>query len=239
MGSFLNAVSLRLAGKQPFVNARSVCVKCGHQLSWTDLIPVFSFLVLKGQCRYCKGALSKTYLIVELALLALFIVQGWIWSHSGQGIWHLMLNLTAISVFAFLFLHDLRYYLLPDLVTIPATVFFFVMNLVLGISIKHLLYGIIIGGGFFLAQYLLSKGKWIGDGDIRMGAMLGALFGWPLVLVCLMLSYIAGTLVAIPLLVSGKKGPGEKLPFGTFLALGGLITLWWGDRILSWYLSLL
>lgn len=239
MGSFLNAVSLRLQQKKSFINSRSACPHCHHQLAWFDLIPLISFLMLRGSCRYCKETLSQSYVLAEIIMMLLFLLQTFFWLQGNGDPITLIRNLFVLSTLAFLFIHDLRFYLLPDLVTIPAVIIVFFFNFSLGISVKSMLYGIIIGGGFFLFQYLLSRGKWIGDGDIRMGALIGVLFGWPLVLVSLMLSYLFGTAVAIPLLVSGKKQFGAKLPFGTFLALGGVVTLWWGEQILSWYLSFL
>ena len=103
----------------------------------------------------------------------------------------------------------------------------------------QLLIGVAAGGGFFLLQYVASSGRWIGGGDIRFGALMGALLGWPLILVGLFVSYVTGAVVAVTLLANKRKRFGQSIPFGTFLAIGTLASLWCGQHILDWYLGFL
>lgn len=145
----------------------------------------------------------------------------------------------AVSVFLFLFVYDLKYMLLPDEVTLPAIVVLGLLSFFIGTSWLFLVSGVVVGAGFFLLQYGLSRGRWIGGGDIRMGALMGALLGWPLVAVALLVSYVFGAVVSVGWLLSRRKRLGQAVPFGTFLAIGTLITLWWGQNMLDWYLQLL
>jgi prepilin signal peptidase PulO-like enzyme (type II secretory pathway) len=109
----------------------------------------------------------------------------------------------------------------------------------LGFSIYSLALGALIGSGFFLVQYVLSRGRWIGGGDVRLGVMMGALLGWPNILVALFVSYILGAIVAIPLLIMKKKGMKSEIPFGTFLSVGTLAALLWGNQVINWYWNLI
>lgn len=238
-GSFINASVCRLANKLSIVKGRSKCTSCGETLGILDLIPVLSYVALKGKCRYCDKHFSYQYLIVEIVFGLLFFFAAYRWFQQGSETLVLVRDLLVICVLGFLFIYDLRYYLLPDKVTIPAIIVFSIIFLWLGGSISQLFFAILIGAGFFALQFALSKGKWVGGGDIRFGALLGAILGWPVLALGLFISYLLGALVSLPLLLAKKKKFGSKVPFGTFLALGGLIALWWGEQILNWYLSYL
>ncbi len=159
-----------------------------------------------------------------------------------------MLSWFSISALVFLFVFDLRYGLLPDRVTIPATmIVFFGAGIARSLgspsgslwmtiwgSFFSLLGAIAFGAAFFATQYFLSRGRWVGGGDIRMGALVGAIAGWPGVLVALGLSYLVGAATAIILVATGKKKlRGDTLPMGPFLAIGALVTMFWGDRIVE------
>jgi prepilin signal peptidase PulO-like enzyme (type II secretory pathway) len=212
------------------------------QLRWYDLFPVISFIILLAKCRACRKPISWQYPIVELATAALFLVAGAFWLPfpaeftAAQGL-ILLRDLLAVSALLFLFVFDYRYYLLPDIVTLPAAASFFLLNLLIGYSWQHLLVGMLAGGGFFLAQFVVSKGKWVGGGDIRFGLLMGALLGWPLVLVALFGAYLIGAMFAVLFLALGKLKFGAKIPFGTFLALATITTLWAGQHMLDWYLQ--
>ena len=108
-----------------------------------------------------------------------------------------------------------------------------------GAIIWKLFLAAIIAGGFFLLQYLISKGKWIGDGDIMLGLFMGFALGWPNILLGLLLSYLVGAACGIILVIKDRKNLKQQIPFGPFLVIGTLVTLFFGDKIVSWYLSLL
>jgi prepilin signal peptidase PulO-like enzyme (type II secretory pathway) len=245
IGSFINAMVYRLRHEKPIVADRSKCVHCSRVLQVADLIPVLSYVCLRGRCRTCLKPIPDSYVTVELAAASLFLFAFLLHVPVGSEWWdaHRVLLLirdwSAIAILLFLFVYDLMYMLLPDEVTLPAIAVFALMSWCTGVTWQSILLGTVVGGGFFLLQYLVSSGRWIGGGDIRFGAMMGALLGWPLVLVGLFLSYMIGAVVAVSLLVSGKKKLGQNIPFGTFLAIGTLATLWWGRDLLVWYLRFL
>lgn len=238
IGSFINAASFRIAHAKNWVSGRSACPHCKQELAWYQLVPVVSYLVQLGKCSSCKAKLSIQYLLVELVLGALFLIAGQDWLMT-QDLLELAFALILYTSLVFLFIHDLKYYILPDLVTLPTIIALLILQFFKGADMRFIFWGVLIGAGFFAAQFLVSKGKWIGGGDIRMGGVMGAALGIPYILVALMLSYISGALIGVGLLLSKKKSFGAKLPFGTFLALGTVATYWWGESIWSWYIGFL
>lgn len=237
IGSFINASEYRLAKSLPIANDRSRCRSCAKALAWYDLVPLVSYLVLRGKCRSCQARISTQYPLVEGVTGVLFVVAGSMASigTDTESIVRLIRDLIVVSIAVFLFVYDYKYTLLPDAVTLPSIAVFAAFSWWLGVSWQSLLVGTIVGGGFFLLQYAVSSGAWVGGGDIRFGAMLGALFGWPTILVALFVSYVTGAIAGGTLLALGKKKPGDAIPFGTFLSIGMLLTLWWGQALVDWY----
>lgn len=233
IGSFIAASVRRMENKKPIVFGRSECVSCGRRLGFFDLIPVFSFLFLRGKCRKCKQAIEFTDFLAEVACGALFAIA---YFHN-QGL-PLIRDWIFLGVLVFLFLYDFKYRVLPDVVSIPSVIIVFALQLLTGRGILNLSIAVLAGGGFFLLQYLISRGKWIGGGDIRMGALLGAGLGWPGVAVAIFAAYILGGTVGAYLLLTKKKEMKSQIAFGTFLALGGAIALFWGEKIINWYIGL-
>lgn len=148
-------------------------------------------------------------------------------------------DIILISAFIFIFIHDATYRIIPDSVVLPTAVITFFVNISLGASIKNLLIGIMVTTGFFGIQYLLSKGKAIGQGDITLGILMGAALGLKGSIVALTITYILGALVASFLLVKGTHKQTDEIPLGSFLAIGSLVALFLGEKIASWYLALL
>jgi len=240
IGSFLNMAIWRLYTHESFLG-RSRCTVCHHIIPWCDNIPLFSYLFLKGTCRYCKKHISYQYPLIELATAVLFMLAYW----SLGGVYNTVTSLELLRLFFFIsiliiiFVYDFRWYLILDIVTIPAIVAAYILNLFLGMNWLMMLIAGTLGGGFFLLQYVLSKGTWIGGGDIRLGALMGVMLGYPHIITVLMVSYLMGGIFAIPLLVTGKKQFGDKLPFGTFLTVATIITLLTGDSLWQWYISII
>ena len=237
-GSFINAAVFRLYKGMSIVHGRSGCTRCSYQLQWYDLIPIGSFIRLRGMCRQCQKPIPLDYVLVELIMAVLFLFATWLWHENTNSVLWLIRDLSAISILVFLFVYDFKYYLIPDSVSLPAIALFFLINVILGIPWYNLLGAMAIGFGFFAWQYVVSKGKWIGGGDLRFGALMGALLGWPVIFVGLFLAYIIGSIIAIGLLISGKKQLGNKVPFATFLSVATLISLWYGQPLLNRYLQL-
>ncbi len=246
IGSFLNCLIWRLYKKiplTPFIKGafdRSHCPKCGKMIAWYDNIPVLSFIMLKGKCRHCKGAISWQYPIVELVTAILFLMAFYRHSVSLETpsvFLFILRDWFLIAVMIVIFVIDLRWYLILDVVTIPAAIIVFVLNLLLGFSWQNLLISGIIGGSFFLIQFVISKGKWIGGGDIRLGFLMGLALGWPNVLTAVFLAYFIGSIFGIGLILLGKKKWESKIPLGTFLAAATIIVMLWGEKILGWYIN--
>lgn len=235
-GSFFNALVWRFFQRRRKITERhSVCVHCGHVLGLLDLLPVVSYVILLGRCRYCHKAIPWHYPIVELASGVLLALPTLLFGFS--------LQTCAVAVFTLflipLFLLDLRYKILPDVITLPGLVVAVGVGIASQRSFDSLLIGGILGAGFFGLQYAVSRGKWIGDGDIRLGGMMGLALGWQLTLVALALSYVAGALISVPLLLTQKKQWTSEIPFGVFLTLATYAVLLWGDGLLGWYLQTL
>jgi len=245
VGSFLNVVILRLHRQESFIKGPSKCLFCKHRLYPKDLVPLFSYLFLKGRCRYCQKKFSHQYPLVELFTGLVFVLVFYkiipsfdILNISFLQFIHLLDWWTISSFLIIIFVYDLKYYLILDKVIIPVIILSLIVNLFLGFSLFNLIFAVVIGGGFFLAQFLISKGRWIGGGDIRLGALMGAILGWPHVLTALFLSYFLGSIVSIVLLLYKKKEWGDKVPFGTFLTVGTFMTMLWGPFLVKFYLSL-
>lgn len=262
IGSFINCVVYRWRAGKSFWRGRSFCPYCKHQLSWKDNIPLISFLLLRGRCRYCQKRISWQYPIVELlsgflfslAFVAEFGLKRYYGFDVFNGVSLLILvrNWLFTAVLIIIFIYDLKYYLILDKLTLPAMLAALVFNLTVGMvshqaaGIKYL--GLAIWGpyllaaaglaGFFWLQFIISHGKWIGGGDIRLGALMGLMLGWPQALVALVLGYILGCVVGIGLIIFKKKSLNSQVPLGTFLSVSSWVALLWGGVIVDWYLSL-
>lgn len=235
IGSFLNVVILRVhAGVS--LSGRSHCPHCGEQLRWFDLIPIISYVVLLARCRNCKASIHWQYPLVEATTAALFILYTSVYFATPLA---LLLWLIAASLLVILFVYDLRYMQLPDQFTVPLIIVGASIWLVTGGSWVNMLVGAGIGGGFFLLQYVVSRGRWIGDGDIVLGIGMGALLGFPVIISALAVAYLSGSVFAIAIILLRKRSMADKLPFGTFLVFGTIIASFFGQNMIDWYLGLL
>jgi leader peptidase (prepilin peptidase) / N-methyltransferase len=249
LGSFINALVYRLYEEMPFVNARSLCPKCQRQLKWFDNIPLVSFIWLRSRCRFCREKISWQYPLVELATGLLFTgVLYFVFLSNPLSPYFITLLLyyfITVSFLVTIFVFDLKYSLIPDKISIPAIItvliaqILFLLPRFLISDFKFLIFSAIIGGSWFALQYFLSKGKWVGGGDIRLGILMGLILPWPHILTALFLSYLGGAVVSVPLLVFKKKTMKSEIPFGIFLVPATLIVLFWGDKIVNWYFGLL
>lgn len=243
IGSFLNAYVWRLKNGHSVWRGRSICPDCRHKLRAVELVPLLSFLWQRGKCVHCHGKISWQYPLVEFSLAVLFVLVTYLDFRSGFTLQTRALviwfrDLFLVSVFLGIFVFDLRYYLIPDQFTLPPLIIVFLINWWLGHSPLYLVLGALIGFGFFGIQFAISRGRWVGGGDLRLGALMGVAVGWPLILVALFLAYISGSLVAAVLLSVGRKTWKSSLPFGTFLSLATVFTLFFGNSLLNWYLNI-
>ncbi|MBI2459622.1 MAG: prepilin peptidase [Parcubacteria group bacterium] len=247
IGSFLNCLIWRLHKNESLLG-RSYCPKCQKQIAWYDNLPVLSFLILKGKCRQCGKPISWQYPAVELATGILFVMavfynfQFSIFNFqiifNFQFSMKILRDFFLIAVMIVIFIYDLRWYLILDVITLPAGLVMLVFNLILGFSLWSLLVSGIIGGSFFFIQFLVSRGRWIGGGDIRLGLLMGLSLGWPGVLTAIIIAYFIGSVIGLSLIALGKKRWGSEVPLGVFLSVGVIITLFWGATILNWYFKI-
>ncbi len=237
VGSFLNCVIYRLEEGKSFLKGRSFCPGCKHTLSWQDLIPLLSFLILKGKCRYCKKPISWQYPIVEIATGLLFL--------SIFNFQFSIFNLIIACFLIVIFVYDLEHYVIPDKIIYPAILVSGIWYLVSGIffntytkyEILNTIYSAFGAAAFFLAIVLISRGKWMGVGDIKLAFLMGLILGFPKILAALFLAFLVGAIIGVGLVVSQKKTLKSEVPFGPFLVTGTFIALFWGETIINWYLN--
>lgn len=245
VGSFLNVVICRLKEEKKFIKGRSYCPKCKHILRWYDNIPLISFIILEGKCRYCRKKISLQYPLVELGTGILFALAFLKWEMevlSGLGYKPYLLLISYfifISFLVIIFVYDLRWYLILDRVSAPAIITALILNLLLGYSFLNLILAAGIIGGVFLLQFLVSDGKWIGGGDIRLGFLMGVMLGLSRGIVAFFIAYFLGSIIGIILVAMKRKKMSSRIPFGTFLTVGVLISMFYGDAIARWYIGLL
>ena len=233
IGSFLNVVIARLPEHKSLWGPRSACPGCGAPIAWHDNVPILSFVSLRGRCRTCAMRISWRYPIVEALTAALFVLAYRIFGPTVDFLAALVLLAALVAITAI----DLQHQIIPDVITLPGIVAGFLANLASGrVSWLDSLIGIGVGGGLFLI-IILASGGGMGGGDMKLGAMLGAFLGWSVVLVAVFVAVLLGGALAIPLLVTGKRGRKDPIPFGPFLALGGVVGLFWGERLAQWYVS--
>ncbi len=247
-GSFVNAFVWRLHGHKDWVKGRSICVHCEHELAARDLVPVLSWLALKGKCRYCHKPISIQYPVVEAATALLFVGSYAFWpvDFTGSqvaifGLWLVLLvGLMALLVY------DLRWMLLPDKIILPLAGVAALQAVIVIAASSHPLRALVnmvlavaVGGGVFYVLFQVSGGKWIGGGDVKLGWLLGVIASTPgRSLLLIFLAAVLGSLVSLPLLASKRLKPKSVIPFGPFLILGIIIVVLFGAHILDWYKQL-
>lgn len=233
LGSFLNVCISRLPRGESVVSPPSHCPGCGTAIRFYDNIPLVSFAVLRGRCRACRGPISWRYPLVEALAVGLGLLVLWQLGPTWEGLRAFLLGLALIAV-TFI---DLETLLIPDRITLPGIVVGLAMQLYP--SIRGLLGGLLgclLAGGIFYLIALASRGG-MGGGDVKLAAMLGAFLGWQLVLVAIFAGVLAGGVTGVLLLLLGRKGRKDPVPFGPFLALGGLVAALGGEPLLAWYLG--
>ncbi len=202
-GSFLNAWIWRTHEELSILTGRSVCPVCRKQLGWIQNIPLISFVNQRGRCTSCHTNISRQYPIVEFAMGILFVGAA---SINDIAIVGTIRDAFIIFFLLFVFVYDIRYQEIWDRMTLWPALALLVATAVFGWhSWQSMAIGVLVGGGFFLLQYAVSKGTWIGGGDIRLSIFMGVILGWPLIFVALFLSYVGGALFVLPFLIAGKK----------------------------------
>ena len=242
VGSFLNVCIDRLPRNESIVLPPSHCEACQHKLSAKDLIPVFSYLRLRGRCRYCQASLPRRIFWVELATAVIFALLCWRYGLRPE----LGVMIFYACLFIVIFVIDLEHTLILNKIVYPTMVVAFLLALYpwpwfndsIGMRLAYAALGGAIGFVIFLLIAIVSRGG-MGWGDVKLAALIGLATGFPLVFLAIIMAAILGGIVAVALVVIRKKKRREMIPFGPFLALAAMVTLLWGPRILDWYLHLM
>jgi leader peptidase (prepilin peptidase)/N-methyltransferase len=246
-GGIANARVMRTRESLIFTTSRS-CSICAQPAHPKEMLPIFGYFAVKGRCHRCKEVIPWQYPATEAVFAGLFFIFAaraltlWgfdlpVYAAADEAFLLFVRDALIASALVLIFVFDYRAYIIPDRLTIPAMIVAILCNVALGVPVVPILLGGFLIGGFFAVQFLISKGRWVGGGDIRMGMLMGFLLGPWLGVVALLLSYIAGAVAGVFLLVSKKREMGSHVPFGTFMALATVVTMLWGQQILDWYLG--
>ncbi len=239
-GSFANVLVIRMK-QELSIGGRSACPSCGKTLRPHHLVPILSWLALGGKCAYCRKPIHIQYPLVEGAMMLLFTIAAYRYPGAIYGILTVpfMIEIAFAFVLVILVAFDVRWQLVPVEFATGAAVVLGLMSIIGGMSWISLLIGILVPIAFFGMQILLSRGKWLGGGDVYVGALLGATLGWPKVGVALYLAYIIGGVAVAMLLILGRVKRSSRIAFVPMLALGGYLTLWIGDRAAAYVQALI
>lgn len=226
------------------LHGRSMCPNCRHTLSPLDLIPIVSWVALRGKCRYCGKPISWQVPAIELFTGFLFVVSYLFWplSFQGLGLVEFCFWLVFLVGFVALTVYDLKWYILPDRIVYPL-IGLAAVRVIISVAFFHSgwltllgsVWGILIASGIFYVLYQVSDGAWIGGGDVKLGVVLGILLGGPLMsFMLLFLASVLGTLVSIPLLMVGRAKRSTLIPFGPFLIIATVILVLLGGHFVDW-----
>lgn len=239
IGSFLNVVVYRLPREESLSFPPSHCPVCSTRLKFYDLLPILSYLRLKGKCRSCRSSISMRYPIVEGITGLFFLFTVYTFGVSLASLQYLLI----IGILIPIFLIDYEHYIIPDGLNLG------IFLIAAGVLLLQILsgeaqwtalldrsLGLLIGGGFFLLIAMVTDGA-MGGGDIKIMAALGFLFGVKETLLLMFLSFVLGGILSVALLALKVKKRKDPIPFGPFICIGAVITIFWGNQILAWYLS--
>ncbi len=231
IGSFLNVCIYRIPKKENIATTRSHCMSCGYQLKWYDLVPLFSYLALRGKCRKCGSRISVQYPLVEALNGGLYLLIFWRYGLSVDSLLYCLL-FSALIVLSVI---DFRTY------EIPVGINIFILTLGLIRIVTDLSHWLSYGIGLLsvsvplLLIYLVTKGRGIGGGDVKLMAAAGLLIGWKLNVLGFLLGCILGSVIHVCRMK--LSGEGRTLAMGPYLAMGIAISVLWGEQMIAWYLS--
>lgn len=229
---------------------RSVCLHCGHRLTGIDMIPIVSWLFLRGKCRYCHKPIGVTELLLEVGLAAYFVVSFLWWPApltDYMEVTRFVLWLLAGVWLAVLAVYDIKWFLLPDKVVFPLIGIgvLYALTVLIDNSFSYDAFNTIIIActilsGLYYVIYEASRRQWVGFGDVKLGLALALLLSdWRLALLTLFLANVIGTVLVLPLMLSGKVDRKAHIPFGPLLIAGWFLAGIFGNDIIAWYLGLM
>lgn len=245
-GSFALAMAMRMKSGKDWVRGRSECDHCGHKLSAKDLVPVASWLSSSGKCRYCRKQLSKSYPLAELGTGTAFLLSYIFvpYELSGYGLISFGLWLLALVIMTALVVFDLKWFLLPNKLVYPLQITALAHWIIISVNnsqtitkdLTTLGWALLVSTGIFYLLHVISSGKWIGDGDVRLGVAMGLFLGSPSIAwLAIFVASVSGVLIAVPSLIKSSKALKMKLPFGPMLIFGLIFSYLFGVQIIDWY----
>jgi leader peptidase (prepilin peptidase) / N-methyltransferase len=231
IGSFLNVCIHRLPKNESLIAPPSQCPSCRHPIRWRDNVPVISFLILRGRCRDCGHSISWRYPVVELANGIGYGLLVWRFGVDLQTVVYALLY-SSLLVITFI---DLDYQIIPDRITLPGMIVGLLASaVILPLGFLNALIGLLLGGALFYGVAVASRGG-MGGGDIKLIAMIGAFLGWKQALLTIFVGALAGSVIGLFLMAFKGKSRKYPVPFGPFLSLGAVISLFAGPAIWNWY----
>ncbi|WP_369700006.1 A24 family peptidase [Bacillus sp. AFS041924] len=232
-GSFFNVVGLRVPMGKSIISPRSSCQNCGYKIGAKELIPVFSFTYQRGKCRSCNSSISTIYILIELLTGGLFVLA----LHEVGVQKELMIALSLISLFMIIVVSDIKFMLIPDRILL---IFLFIFILERMFIPLDPWWSSVVGAlGSFIVLLLISiisKGG-MGGGDIKLFGVIGIVLGWKLTLITFILACFSGSIFGFVLIMAGKTKKRSPIPFGPFIAIGGLISYFYSKTLLEYYIS--
>jgi len=235
IGSFLNVVIFRMNELHTIILTRSHCQECKKEIAWYDLIPFLSFIILKTKCRYCDKPISWQYPLVEVGTAILSVLIYW---KFGNHLYTYFLLATTYFLIV-IFVYDLKKYLIPDEMLYPAIIIAIIYRAFDSpLNFKMTLLGVLIAVGFLGIIYLLGKGKWMGFGDVKLAILLGLVTPFPLVIITIFLAFLIGSVVGLIMVSLKQKKLKSEVPFAPFLIIGLYLSIFFGEKIISWYFGI-
>lgn len=243
-GSFAGAMAWRLHEGRDVVRERSECEHCHHTLAWHDLIPLVSWLSLRGRCRYCHKPIGVSAIMMELGLGAAFALSFVVWPYgwSVLGMALFAVWLASLVYLTILFVYDVRHSLLPDVLVWPLTALG-VIGFALLMQLQAVPYAqwpleaflaLLPVTGVYWLLYTISGGRWIGFGDVKLGIFIGLILGWQGGVLALLVANYLGFFWILPALLRRKLDRSARMPFGPFLIVATFIVFLWGKSLLAW-----
>ncbi|MBL7071934.1 MAG: prepilin peptidase [Candidatus Omnitrophica bacterium] len=240
IGSFLNVCIYRLPREESIVFPGSHCTHCNHKLYWHDNIPFFSYLILRGKCRFCARPIAFRYFLVEFLTAALLVTLYVFFGLSAKFfVWSVLTAALIASTFI-----DFEHQIIPDVITLPGIAVGLMASLlfpsiqgetVRSSSLLSSFIGMLAGGGSIYAMgvfgKLVFKKEAMGGGDVKLMAMAGAFLGWKLVILAFFIAPFFGSVVGVTVKIKQKK---DIIPYGPYLSLALIVAILWGQRILGY-----
>lgn len=232
--------------KPPLHKDRSMCLHCHHVLQWYDLLPLVSWLQLRGKCRYCRKPIGIMEPLIEIGTAIVFVASYAFWPMALStpiDIAFFVLWLISVAGLIILFAYDARWYLLPNKVVFPLVAIAGVSAVMhiatapdLGLAVLSVLVACSILSGLYFVLFIVSKGAWIGFGDIKLGLVLALLLAdWQLAFLTLFVANLIGCILVIPGLLAKKLNQGSRVPFGPMLIAACFVVMLFGHKVIEWY----